>query len=749
VTRLYQPIIKPILGDNRLKKVKPALILFILLSLFITTFFSLGYAAAALEFTYGGLKTDKAYSIVQSLDGGFLLFGSTESFGEGCEDVWVLKTNSQGIEEWNKTFGGALNDGAVSVIQTIDYCYAIAAYKDTLVNGDDAWFFKIDASGNLLWNKTYGGRGLDYLNALIQTNDGGFALAGFTESFGQSLHSAWFVKVDSAGNLQWNKTYGGDRFDDVNSLVQTNDGGYALTGRTISFSTGMSDFWVIKTNALGKMQWNKTYGWFENEEAKSIIQTPDGGFLLAGFKSSSSSNKNILIIKIDSIGNLQWNKTFSEEMKGDALSIIKTDNEGYLIAGSIKSPQTCNALLIKIDFQGNVEWKKNGWELNLGMDNFGLEVSSIIQTSTKGYAITGFAQSSILGLDHFWLALTDEIDVGKSNDIPSPSLNSFNQHSISYYYCKDLLATELASLFHEPKQNLLVMSQFLVNFTKEPIKNPSVTVKIDYISSPSDLVLQEERSYPLLYDNCYYVANLTLDFSSVPEQADWLETFATTKLLTDPQYCLNYLGKDIEKQENIVSAISSRIYIKARICSILGKYPNGTDFEFIFSKPIGLVTAYNKIKEYSEENQYLFLYSYDSIKLSVLANTRQANNQLYEKDFSLLSDAIFDNKEVHLMLLDKPSKQYTINIQNQTSCYGFVVGRNIGDKKEMLSVSNGTIQQSYGQAFQISADLDKPLIINENQTSQLPFLLVYCSACILLILFLTLVVKMKLNRNNQ
>jgi hypothetical protein len=236
--------------------------------------------------TYGGTSTDIAFSVVQTGDGGYAIAGYTYSFGAGEHDFWLVKTDAAGNMQWNRTYGGTSNDFARSVVQTGDGGYAIAGYTDSYSVGyDDFWLVKTDSSGNMQWNKTYGGTGNDIAYAVIQTSDGGYALTGETTSYGTG-GDFWLVKTDSSGTVQWNQTYGGASGDVAYSLVQTGDGGYALAGHTESYGAGNYDVWLVKTDSSGTVQWSRTYGGADNDVARSVVQTGDGGYALAGYTDS-------------------------------------------------------------------------------------------------------------------------------------------------------------------------------------------------------------------------------------------------------------------------------------------------------------------------------------------------------------------------------------------------------------------------------------------------------------------------------
>jgi len=165
------------------------------------------------------------------------------------------------------------------------------------------------SSSSTTWDKLYGGALDDEAAAIVQTGDGGYAIAGTTYSFGGGSADFWLVKVDSSGNMQWNQTYGGPEADCAYSIVQTGDGGYAIAGQTYSFGAGDSDFWLVKVDSSGSIQWNRTYGTPTADESTSVIQTSDGGYALAGYSTNNTATKNLWFVKTDSSGNMQWNRT--------------------------------------------------------------------------------------------------------------------------------------------------------------------------------------------------------------------------------------------------------------------------------------------------------------------------------------------------------------------------------------------------------------------------------------------------------
>ena len=241
--------------------------------------------------------------------------------------------------EWEKTFGGSADDWANSIIQTTDGGYAVAGYTGSKgAGGFDFWVIKLDEQGKMIWDRTYGGSNHDFATSLIQTTDCGYVIAGITESKGAGKKDFWVIKLDEQGKMIWDRTYGGSAEDLTSSLIQTTDGGYAVAGYTGSKGAGGFDFWVIKLDEQGKMIWDRTYGENSTDWAYSLIQTTDGGYAVAGWTESKDAGKNdALIIKLDHQGNKIWDKVYGGEEDDYAISLIQTSDSGYAVAGSTES----------------------------------------------------------------------------------------------------------------------------------------------------------------------------------------------------------------------------------------------------------------------------------------------------------------------------------------------------------------------------------------------------------------------------
>jgi hypothetical protein len=387
-----------------------------------------------------GKNGDGGESLIQTSDGGYAIAGDTYSFGAGETDVYVVKLDASGNLQWTKTIGGRDFEDGYSLIQTSDGGYAIAGDTYSFGAGEtDVYVVKLDASGNLQWTKTIGGRDFEDGYSLIQTADGGYAIAGSTISFGAGETDVYVVKLDANGNLQWTKTIGGPYYDRGESLIQTSDGGYAIAGYTESFGAGLSDVYVVKLDANGNLLWTKTIGGKKEDVGTSLIQTSDGGYVIAGSTSSfGAGSGDVYVVKLDAKGNLQWTKTIGGKdfEFEDGYSLIQTSDGGYAIAGTT-SPSfgagEWDAYVVKLGANGNLQWTKT-----IGAKNKNYSKSSLIQTSDGGYAITGYTESFgagkrdvyVVKLDrngHACCAVSQTYQVGPGGGTlgsPTPSIGS-------------------------------------------------------------------------------------------------------------------------------------------------------------------------------------------------------------------------------------------------------------------------------------------------------------------------------------
>jgi hypothetical protein len=284
--------------------------------------------------TLGGWTGD---SVQQTADGGFIIAGSEQLSGF---DVYLVKTNGSGNEQWSKTFGGSDSDGGSSVQQTADDGFIIAGSTRSFgPPGYNVYLIKTDGSGNEQWSKTLGGSSWDEGNSVQQTTDGGFIIAGATYSTRQGL-DVYLIKTDGSGNELWSKNFGGRFYENGYSVQQTADGGFIIAGETTSFGAGLGDVYLIKTDGTGNEQWSKTFGGSDDDLGRSVQQTADGGFIIAGttgYNEAFQRYPDVYLIKTDGSGNEQWSKTFGESSFDNGYSVQQTADGGYVIVGETSS----------------------------------------------------------------------------------------------------------------------------------------------------------------------------------------------------------------------------------------------------------------------------------------------------------------------------------------------------------------------------------------------------------------------------
>jgi hypothetical protein len=314
---------------------------------------------------FGEYAEDGGSSIQQTTDGGYILVGYTGASSN--RNVWVLKLDSAGNLQWQKVLGGYAEDSGSDIEQTADGGYILVGSTLSSNSGDvglnhgsrDVWVVKLSSSGSLQWQRLYGGSVDDSGSSIRQTSDGGYVLTGNTLSSNSgdvgSNHGpddVWVVKLDPGGNIEWEKVLGGDGHDAGSSIRQTSDGGYVLIGVTGSANSGdvgqnhgIVDFWVVKLDSGGNIEWQKALGGSDVDNGKAIEQTTDGGYILTGYSTSANSgdvgqNHNSCdawVAKLDPSGIIQWQKSFGGNMVEWGVDIQQTSDGGYVFTGHTES----------------------------------------------------------------------------------------------------------------------------------------------------------------------------------------------------------------------------------------------------------------------------------------------------------------------------------------------------------------------------------------------------------------------------
>ena len=384
--------------------------------------------------TFGGAEWDTGYCVQQITEGGYIIIGFTASYGAGLNDVYLIKTDSNGDALWMKTFGGSNYDYGLYVQQTSpDNGYIITGYTMSYGAGiNDVYLIKTDSNGDILWTKTFGGSGYDVAFSVQQTTDGGYIIAGFTTSYGAGGRDVYLIKTDSNGDALWTKTFGGSGWDVGHCVQQATDGGYIVAGATESYGAGGYDVYLIKTDPSGDTLWTQIFGDTGYNEAFSIQQTLDGGYILAGATEYfGPGGHDVFLMKTDSSGNALWTRTFGGSGYDLGFSVQQTTDEGFIIAGSSTSFSAYgdnDVYLIKTDSNGDTLWTQT-----LGGSNEDIAYS-VQQVTGGGYIVTGNTRFYSSGdPDVYLIKLEPETGIEEDEEerLPTITLESFTPNPFS------------------------------------------------------------------------------------------------------------------------------------------------------------------------------------------------------------------------------------------------------------------------------------------------------------------------------
>ncbi|RJQ50056.1 MAG: hypothetical protein C4538_00845 [Nitrospiraceae bacterium] len=303
--------------------------------------------------TFGGSGNDTGESVYQTSDGGFIIAGSTTSFGSG-QNVYLVKTDKDGNKEWESSEGRLADEEGQSVRQTVpDGGYVVVGSTNSFASGEDVYLLKTDMSGKREWDQHYGGSSNEWGNSVIQTSDGNFLIA----ASGEGVNDMYIIKVNASvpdeGSVLWQQSLGGTGYYYGNSVEQTSDGGYIITGDA-SIDGSNYDISLIKTKEDGSKIWEKTFGGTADpDHGYDVHQTTDGGFIITGV----FANKDVYLIKTNENGEVIWSKTFDWMYEDFGFSVCETKDNGYIITGSTYNGSDDDLLIIKTDKFGNVNTK--------------------------------------------------------------------------------------------------------------------------------------------------------------------------------------------------------------------------------------------------------------------------------------------------------------------------------------------------------------------------------------------------------
>lgn len=360
------------------------------------------HSQTTFEQTFGGAYEEYAHSIKQTPDGGFILCGYTKSMGNGLEDVFVVKTDAQGNQEWSETFGGEFNDHGYYIACTNDggYIYCGTTNSNWITK---AFVSKINSIGEILWMETFPGYFYSNSRHLLPAPDNGYIVCGATSLADIGETDAFIFKIDSTGQIQWSKTYGGEGYENLHAMCNTNDNGYLFVGSTTSFGAENFDLYIIKTNAAGDTLWTKMYGGGGYDGGFSVHQTTDNNYVI-GVESSNfgSTNLNMVVLKINDEGNILWASPVSEDIIYRGCYLTTTSDD--CIAGTGWSHDYFASIYQLVMFKMNNEGELL-WTQVYGGDDYDQGLS-IVETSDLGLAVGGATFSYGAGMSDMYLVKT-------------------------------------------------------------------------------------------------------------------------------------------------------------------------------------------------------------------------------------------------------------------------------------------------------------------------------------------------------
>lgn len=363
------------------------------------------------------------HPLEKTYDGGYVAIGFEET-GVNNYDFFLFKVNENGDTLWAKTFGGPMNDWGFTVHETSDHGFILMGTTISFGAGNiDALLVKTDSTGNVTWSKSYGGPEEDHGRNAIQTSDGGFLLAGQTFSFGALFGDAFLIKTDAAGDTLWTKMYGGSQGDAAWSMVETSQHAYVILGATNSFGFfSPAAIYLAAADQNGNFAWTKTFSDSTTHGGFVIDKTSDGGFIISG--DAANGGEDAYLLKLDSLGDMEWNKTYGKSYSDLAYTCRETNDHGFILTGLTTNPSTTftDLLIIKTDSSGTMMWNNTigdtAYERGLGIE----------ETSDGGYMISG----EIYSQKKIYVLKTDSLGRTGCNESPAQLTEGVPATQISF-----------------------------------------------------------------------------------------------------------------------------------------------------------------------------------------------------------------------------------------------------------------------------------------------------------------------------
>ena len=452
----------------------------------------------------GGTNDEYGYSLEITPDGGFIIAGSSGSSNgdvttnNGSRDYWIVKTDDLGNIEWEKSYGGSFDDEAFSIALTSDSGFIVTGYSYSS-NGDvtghhgdnsypDYWLLKLDNNGNLQWEKSLGGVSDDRAQRVINTNDGGYMVAGISYSDDGDVTNhhdftftsdAWIVKLDSVGNISWENSLGGSFYDGANAVVQKTNGNYVVAAYAssddgdVSNAHGANDYWIVELNSLGDIVWEKTYGGFLDDVPTNISFTSSGDYFVAGYADSDNgvtghhNESDYWPMKLDTNGNIIWEHAFGGSIVDRAFDGMQTSDGGYILAGASNS--------LNGDVSNNIAF--NDWWI------VKLESDCAIALAGFNYVMNGnevtFIDSSVNAENYLW---------NFGDGVTDTSANPIHIYTVPGIYTACLTVTDSCS-----KDSICQTISIIATSNAEVMNNGNLTLSI----SPNPISAQASVQFSI------------------------------------------------------------------------------------------------------------------------------------------------------------------------------------------------------------------------------------------------------------